>query len=994
MFCFNIPSKTKNISMKSQKKSPAKGLETKKVISNKTIKSKSDQFPIVGIGASAGGLEALELFFENMPADSGMAFVVIQHLAPDYKGIMPELLQRITKMKVVTVTDGLKIKPNYLYIIPPNTSMSILNGSLYLFKPIEIHGLRLPIDFFFRSLAEDQKEHSIAIILSGMGSDGSLGLKSIKEKGGMVLVQNPETAKFDSMPLSATKAVIADVVALPSELPERLLTITQSTYNKSVIQDEGNDISSLEKIIILLRTQTGNDFSQYKKNTLYRRIERRMGIHKIKKTASYVVYLQENPIEIEILFNELLIGVTNFFRDASVWEYLKNKVFPTIFARLQEGHILRAWVPACSTGEEAYTLAIVFKEAIEKTKTNKKFTLQIFATDLDSGSIDIARKGIYPSNIISKVSKKRLSRFFVKNEDDYRLNAEIREMVVFAPHSVIKDPPFTKLDIVSCRNMLIYMNSDLQKKILSLFHYSLNQKGILILGSAETNNNMKNFFNTVDSKLRIYQSTGVLKKEELFNFPSAFSKSKMNTIVKQTMPKATDNIQALTDDLLLQQFSPASVLATSLGDILYLTGNTGKYLTPAAGRANMNIFSMARAGLVNELSLAFRKVIRNYEKLILHNIKIETNGETLIVNVTIQQVEKPEELRGKIMVIFNDVSIDKQKTTTHKKTKSTTSSLQTEFEKEIQRLNAELKTANEEMQTSQEEQKSTNEELQSSNEELQSANEELTTSKEEMQSLNEELHTVNVELQSKINDSHRVTNDMNNLLNSSQIATLFLDKSFKIRQFTIHATKIFKLIKSDIGRPFTDLANNLIYSELKNDVKEVLRTLVFIEKTISTNNGLYYTIRIMPYRTLDDKIEGLVITFIDVTKEKHIEIALLETQNILNSFISKVPSVIIGLSSKGQIIEFNKEAEKVFGRIRNEVLGGNYFDLFISKSLRKKVESEMKQILSGNLPNQFENIVKSASGHKLKIEWTAHKMFNGEGNLTGVIAIGENIISL
>ena len=980
--------------MNHHEKLPAKIIATKASASDNTGKLKNSPFPIVGIGASAGGLEALEQFFTNMPKNSGMGFVVIQHLDPNRKGMMPELLQRTTEMKVIPVSDRLKIKPNCVYIIPPNKSMSILNGALYLFEPVETHGLRLPIDFFFRSLADDITDQSIGIILSGMGSDGSLGLKSIKENGGIVLIQDPKSAKFDSMPLNGIKAVIADFIAPANEIPSKLIKFINIISKRNIEPTQEKDMSSLEKIIILLRAQTGNDFSQYKTNTLYRRIERRMGIHLISKIGLYVHYLQKNPAEIEILFKELLIGVTNFFRDAAVWELLKKTAFPKMFAELPRGQILRAWIPACSTGEEAYSMAIIFKEALEKTKLEKNFTLQIFATDLDSGAIEQARIGIYPKNIVSDVSANRLSRFFVKTDNHYRVNAEIREMVVFAQHNVIKDPPFTKLNILSCRNMLIYMNTDLQIKLLSLFHYSLVQKGVLVLGSAETSGDKKDYFHNIDSKLRIYQSTGVLKTEELFNFPSAFSQTKMKIEKNQPTEEISDSIQSLADDLLLQEFSPASVVVSSGGDILYLTGNTGKYLTPAAGKASMNIFSMARAGLQNELPIAFRKAMHNYEKCILRNLKIGANGDTLIVDITIQQIEKPLGLKGKIMVIFTDVTLDQEKAQRTKKIKGDTTSLQSEFELEIQRLNEELQTTREEMQTSQEEQKSTNEELQSSNEELQSTNEELTTSKEEMQSLNEELHTVNAEIQGKVNDSERANNDINNLLNSSEIATLFLDKELKIRQFTIHATKIFKLIYSDIGRQYTDLTNNLKYPEMYNDAKEVLRTLVFTEKTIGTDEGLYYTIRIMPYRTSEDKIEGLVITFIDITKAKQLEIALSETQQILRSFISKVPGVVIGLSSSGKIIEFNPEAEKIFERKYIEVIHRNYYDLFISKALRKKVESDMKQILSGTLPNKFENLVKSASGDQLKIEWTAHKLFNEKGDLTGIIAIGENITKL
>lgn len=978
--------------MKKQDKTKIVSNKVTDLLIDKTSNPETEKFPIVGIGASAGGLEALEQFFENMSENSGMAFVIIQHLDPNKKGILPEILQRMTKMEVHTVTDRLKIKQNCVYVIPPNKSMSILNGALHLFEPIEKHGLRLPIDYFFRSLADDQHEQSIGIILSGMGSDGSLGLKAIKEKAGIVLVQDPVSAQFDSMPRSAIESVIADIIAPANELPAKLLSITKTILRNNIAPEIIKDTSSLEKIIILLRMKTGNDFSQYKKNTMYRRIERRMGIHQIDKIASYVRYLQENPAEIEILFKELLIGVTSFFRDVTVWEYLKDEVLPKMFAEIAHGNVFRAWVPGCSTGEEAYSLAIIFKEAIEKTKTNKNLSLQIFATDLDSGAIEQARKGLYSENIASDVSANRLNRFFIKNDTHYRINAEIREMVVFAPQNVIKDPPFTKLDILSCRNMLIYMDNDLHKKLLSLFHYSLNHKGVLILGSAETiSHSNVDQFAVLNSKLRIYQSSGMPKTEELFNFPSSFSQTRNYKSEKQDIVQIPDNLQSLTENLLLQQFSPASLLISNQGDILYLTGNTGKYLTPAAGKASMNIFTMARDGLRNELPSAFRKVMRNYEKLVLDNIIIGTNGGAIAVDVTLQQIESPLQLKGKIMVIFTEVPIQKHRTASAKTGNLATIAFQTEFEQEIQHLRENLQTTREEMKTSQEELKSTNEELQSSNEELQSTNEELTTSKEEMQSLNEELHTVNRELQNKVDDTDRVNNDMNNLLNSSNIATLFLTKELEIRQFTASATKIFKLIPSDIGRPFTDLANSLNYPEMGKDAKEVLHALVFSEKTISTTSGVFYLTRIMPYRTFEDKIDGLVITFIDVTKAKKLEFALIETQQLLRSFIHKVPGVVIALSSSGTIIEFNPEAEKVFKHKRNEVVGGNYFDLFIPEVLRAKVKLDMKQILSGGIPNRFENFVKSSVGDQLTIEWTAHKLYDEQGTLTGIYTIGENI---
>src|ERR1039458_4960443 len=445
-------------------------------------------FPIVGIGASAGGLEALERFLGHVPAGSGMAFVIVQHLDPTHKGVMPELLQRATSMKVIQVKDRTKVRPDCVYVIPPNKDMSILHGVLYLLEPVAPRGLRLPIDYFLRSLAQDQEGRSIGVILSGMGSDGTLGLRAIKEKAGVVLVQEPATAKFDSMPRSAVDAGLADIVAPVHELPGKILAYLQLTpliaRTEAALEDKTQ--SALEKVVVLLRAQTGNDFSLYKRNTLYRRIERRMGIHQIDKMPMYVRYLQENSQELNLLFKELLIGVTNFFRDPAAWEQLREEAIPALLARRSSGQTLRAWVPGCSTGEEAYSLAIVLKEAVEEIKPKANFTIQVFATDLDGDAIDKARQGLFPANITADVSKERLKRFFTKEERGYRVRKEIREMVIFAPQNVIMDPPFTKLDILTCRNLLIYLTAEVQKKLIPLFHYSLSPGGILFLGSAET----------------------------------------------------------------------------------------------------------------------------------------------------------------------------------------------------------------------------------------------------------------------------------------------------------------------------------------------------------------------------------------------------------------------------------------------------------------------------------------------------------------------------
>jgi chemotaxis methyl-accepting protein methylase/flagellar motor protein MotB len=834
-------------------------------------------FPIIGIGASAGGLEALEHFLSRVPKNCGMAFVIVQHLDPTRKGIMPELLQRTTSMKVTQVKDRTRVRADRVYVIPPNKDMSILHGVLHLLEPASPRGLRLPIDFFLRSLAQDQQERSIGVILSGMGSDGTLGLRAIKEKAGVVLVQDPATAKFDGMPRSAIDSGLADIVAPVDDLPGRILGYLHRTplVHSPEPMLEGQTQSGLEKAIILLRSHTGHDFSLYKKNTIYRRIERRMGIHRIDRIGAYIRYLQENPQELDLLFRELLIGVTSFFRDGDAWEELRERVLPALLVGRPASHALRAWVPGCSTGEEAYSLAIVFKEAMEKIDPSKKFTLSIFATDLDRDAIDQARQGAYPPNIAADVSQERLGRFFAKLELGYRVSTEIREMVVFAQQNLIMDPPFTKLDVLSCRNLLIYLAPEMQRKLIPLFHYSLTPGGILFLGSAETVGGFTDLFASCGGKTRLYRRSESATRPEPIEFPPSFAPPLPAGIESRPGTKTPLSLQSLADQLILQHYSPPAVLVNDKGDVLYVSGRTGKYLEPAAGKANWNIFVMAREGLRYELTGALQKVLRQKGEVALKGLKTGTADGEQFVNLTVRWVEEPEPLRGMVMIVFADVPapLDTKGAGPSRKSSRRSTRL-AELERQYHQVCLELQANREEKQTSQEELRSVNEEMQSANEELQSANEELTTSKEEMQSLNEELHTVNAELQVRLDQLSGSNNDMKNLLDSTDIATLFLDKALKVRRFTTQAAKIFKLIPGDVGRPITDLASDLLYPELTADVREVLQKLGFAEKPVNTLDGRWFAVRVMPYRTLDDRIDGVVITFSDITAFKTLEAAL------------------------------------------------------------------------------------------------------------------------
>jgi chemotaxis methyl-accepting protein methylase/uncharacterized protein YukE len=835
------------------------------------LRAPGTSFPIVGIGCSAGGLEALEKFLTHVPSGSGMAFVIVQHLAPEHVSALPDLLKRFTAMPVTEAADGMVVMPDSVYIIPPNKDLSLLHGKLHLLEPIAPRGLRLPIDFFLRTLAEDRKEKAIGVILSGMGSDGVFGLRAIKEKAGLTLAQEPASAQAESMPRCAIEAGVADIVAAPEALPGRIAdTLRHPSHELPLEPPTPADVLTvLDKIIILLRDRSGNDFSLYKTNTLYRRIERRMAVHQIATIEAYVKYLRGNAHELDLLFKELLIGVTNFFRDPEVWEVLRTETIPALLAQHPAGKALRAWVPACSTGEEAYSLAMVFKEAVELAQPEARFTLQIYATDLDADGIDTARRGFYPDNIAADVSPARLTRHFLPEEGGgYHISKDIREMVVFAPQNIIADPPFTKLDILTCRNLLIYFGAQLQKKLLPLFYYALNRNGLLLLGSAESIGNFSHLFEPVNNKARLFRRLDQAQALPDLEFPG---KVQTSTISEAPVSERPENLGQLTDQLIQQTWAPAAVVVNGEGDILYISGRTGKYLEPAAGKTNINIHAMAREGLREALTGVIRKALKDPQPVLLNGLKVGTNGGTQIVNVVVQALDKPEPLRGRVIIVFKDVPTPLPRRRSSKKVAAESHAA---LMQELQQTREALQVTHEEMQTTVEELKSSNEELQSTNEELQSTNEELTTSKEELQSLNEELQTVNAELQSKVDDLTWVRNDMTNLLNSTEIATVFLDNEMKLRRFTTFATKVFKLIPGDVGRPLSHVVTDLDYPQLKDDALEVLRTLVFQEKQVGTHDGRWYRVRIMPYRTQENVIDGVVITFIDISEIRQLEAEL------------------------------------------------------------------------------------------------------------------------
>ena len=854
-------------------------------------------FPIIGIGASAGGLAAFEAFFSGLPSDRepGMAFVLVQHLAPDHKSLLADLIRRCTRMQVFEVEDGMKVRPNCTYIIPPNHDMAFQNGTLHLLEPLAPRGQRMPIDFFFCSLAREQRDRAICIILSGSGSDGTQGMRAIKAEGGMVMVQKPESTEYDSMPRSALATGLVDYVMPPAEMPQQLATYVSSSLRrpkKGIPSLKAESI--MQKLHTLLRVRTGHDFSRYKPNTIHRRIERRMTVHQIETLDGYVMFLQQHPDEVDALFRDLLIGVTGFFRDPDAFEALAQYAIPSLFAGKPAGAAVRIWVPGCSTGEEAYSIAMLMQEHMDILQ--QSFKIQVFATDLDSKSIATARTGSYPASITADVTPGRLSRYFTIQPDrsTYRINKSLRDMLVFSEQDLIKDPPFSRMDLISCRNLLIYMGADLQRQLMPLFHYALAPGGVLFLGASESTGEFNALFTPIDKKWKLYLRRdevsvnrqvplGCLTKIQPDANPVIFHAPAMNPKHGKPSPRE------LTEQALLQFSVPTGILVNAQGDILYQHGRAGLYLEPAPGEPGVsNILKMARDGLRRELTTALHKAVRTGRPVSCTNLQLHTNGRDAHARLTVlplpaisgtQTPPSPPDAPLYLVVLDADATPHPDRPLPASSTPLSTAvseSSDTEASAIIDALRLELKSKEEYLQvtlealeTSGEELKSSNEEMQSVNEELQSTNEELETSKEELQSINEELATVNSELQAKVSDLSAANNDMNNLLAGTGIATIFVDHQLHILRFTPAARNIINLIQSDMGRPISHIVTKLKgYDRLVVDIHAVLDTLIPVETNVETEDAHWYTLRIQPYRTVDNVIAGAVITFVEITEMK------------------------------------------------------------------------------------------------------------------------------
>lgn len=922
-----------------KKKNPATapGLPGKKIKrsgKDKTPSPDSAAFPVVGIGASAGGLAALTDFLKHLPAKTGIAFVLAQHRSRTTgEDILIELLQKNAAIEVVHAEDGALLRPDRLLIPPPGKLMGVFNGKLQIFEHAPVHKEPLPIDFFLRSLAEDQNERASAIILSGSGSDGSLGVKSIKEHGGMVMAQSPESAEFDAMPRSAAQTGMTDFILPPAEMPRHLVRYLERSIDGLDAENLAEAIpeNDLEKAFFILRTVTGHDFLHYKRNTMLRRIKRRMDLHQMDSLTEYVLYLAANPKETRELFRDLLIGVTNFFRDPEAFEALKNMIMAGIEKKPQAGTSLRAWVPGCSSGEEAYSLAIMIKECLLETK--KDVTVQIYATDLDETAIETARQGEFPENIAADVSDNRLQSFFMRTDKGFRINNEIREMLVFAPQNILRDPPFSRLDIICCRNLLIYFDAVAQKKALSLFHYALAEGGLLFLGTSESIGEFGDLFAQADRKWRIYHrkpsltdiaSTGA----GLFADNRFLPMSRTGIVLDPKVAAHPADAQILVEQFLLRTCVPPSALITPDGEILYIHGRTGTYLEPPSGKPVNNILAMAREELKADLAAAIRDAATRQADVFRKRLPLKIQGKNLFVDMAVRWMLTGKNDLPLLIVSFQNVAGKAKRKPAHKGSEEEQRSTQAqELENELQRMRENLRTVVEEYQTANEEMKSTNEELQSANEELQSSNEELETAKEELQSINEEQSTLNSELQNKIEALNNANNDMANLMAGTNIATLFLDNALRIKRFTPEIRGIFNLIPTDVGRPLSHIASNLLDDEILDAAAQTLETLQVKESETLTKDGTWLQMRIRPYRTIENVIDGVILTFNDITALKRSEQRAGEAQKLAENVVDAVREPLLILERDLTVSGANPAYYRVFQTTPGEILGRSVYEL-------------------------------------------------------------------
>ena len=918
---------------------------------------KESSFPIVGIGASAGGLEAFTNLLEHLPPDTGMAFVLVQHLAPAKDSILSELLSKTTPMPVHEVQDGMRVEPNHIYVIPPNALMTVFHGALLLQPRPEPRTQYMPVDSLFRSLADDQAQNAVGIILSGTGSDGSLGIRAIKAEGGIVIAQDEQSAKYNGMPKSAAATGAVDYVLSPEKIAAELTRISRHPFMaprialKSEAPERAGD-ADLNRIFQLLRTSTGVDFTYYKHSTILRRVQRRMLLHRLDGLEHYIRYLQENPSEAGILYQDILINVTSFFRDPETFTALKNEVFPRILENRSSDMPIRVWVPGCSTGEEVYSLAICFAEF--SGEQHVSYPVQFFASDIDEAAIEKARRGVYPDNILQDVSPERIRRFFMKTDQGYQISKAIREQCVFARQNLIKDPPFSKMDLISCRNLLIYFGPVLQKKAIPILHYALNPSGHLMLGGAESIGEFLELFSLIDKKNRIYSKKTAVTQ---LRYDRDRSPSRGTTLVKKKTEEHITgglDIQKETDSIILARYSPPGLVINEDLDILQFRGNISPYLKPQSGKASLNLMKMAGESFAMELRVLIRQAAGSDNPVRKEGIKVRNNNVISTINIEVVAFKTAGDSRERhFLVIFED-SAAAQRTPARVKDRSQEDQVGP-LATELAATKQHLRSVTSEYEASTEELKALNEEVQSSNEELQSINEELETSKEELQSTNEELNTVNDELRSRNEEITQSNNDLLNVLSGVEIPILLIGNKLQIRRFNASAAKALNLIAGDIGRPVSDIRPNINVPDLDQMILAVIDSLTIRTQEIQDRHGRWYAMTIRPYKTVDNRIDGALLTLEDINGLKLAMLRVQESRDYAEAVVETVREPLIILRRDLRVVTANHAYYRNFGVTPEMIESKPFYELQNGLWNIPRLREQLEDILAKDTVfNDFE----------------------------------------
>ncbi len=960
-------------------------MDTSSSTNNSPISKKKDNhFLVAGIGASAGGIQALRTFFGNVPEDSGIAYVVILHLSPDHDSQLAKVLGAVAKIPVTQVTEKTTVQPNHIYVVPPNQHLEMKDSEIMVSPNLQTSERRAPVDIFFRSLAESHKALAVAVVLSGTGANGSMGIKRINENGGAVFVQNPREAEYSDMPRHSIATELVDEILNVASIPAKIIAYKESIGKVGipVTQNslEENQQAALRDIFTQLRIRTGHDFSNYKRATVLRRIERRINVRNLPSLLAYSVFLNETPEEAQALLKDLLISVTNFFRDKEAFYYLETNIIPRLIQNKKKDEPLRVWVAGCATGEEAYSVAMLLIEKMEGKKELSQ--VQIFATDIDETALATARDGFYTLNDAADVSPDRLRRFFTPESEGYRVKRELREMVLFAMHNVIKDPPFSRLDMITCRNILIYLNGGAQNRVMETFHFALNPGCYLFLGSSESVDGANDLFVPVNKQYQVFQSREAAKRGIPFPDNTLPSSLQLKTSGVNSRHAKGNNEQETRaferismgnlHQRLLEQYAPPSIVVNENHEVVHVSDTAGRFLQMGGGEPTTDILKLIRQDLHLPLRTALYQAVQKGTNVEVKNLALQINGRAEVINLHVRPVLRPNDTaRGFLLLVFE---------TPHETVlkdaieifPASAEALTLQFEEEINNLKTQLRSSNEQFEVQTEELKASNEELQAMNEELRSAAEELETSKEELQSINEELITVNQELKIKIEEISQANNDFQNLINSADIGTVFLDRNFRVKMFTPAARSIFNLIPADMGRPLSDITGKLEYAELARDVEMAVEKLQPIEREVSISGGTTYLMQVSPYRTAEDHINGVVIAFINISQRKKTEGALLDSLQRTKEILESISDAFYAVDENFVFTYINKKAEELWNRKSNSLLGKHIWTEF-PDAVNSESYQRQWQVMKEKKALRFETL------SKLFDRWVEVNLYPNEG---------------